>query len=52
MERRNFLKSALLGGIAGAVQLKPGNLFAAESKEAQQSNDLVAVMGDEGQLAF
>ena len=47
MERRNFLKSALLGGIAGAVQLKPGNLFAAESKEAQQSNDLVAVMGGE-----
>jgi uncharacterized protein (DUF362 family) len=45
MERRNFLKSALLGGIAGAVQLKPGNLFASESKEAQRPNDLVAVMG-------
>lgn len=47
MERRNFLKSALLGGIAGAVQLKPSNLFASESKEVQAPNDLVAVMGGE-----
>lgn len=47
MERRNFLKSALLGGIAGAVQLKPSSLFASESKEAQAPNDLVAVMGGE-----
>lgn len=45
MERRNFLKAALLGGIAGAIQLKPETIFAAESSSAQGKNDLVAVMG-------
>lgn len=45
MERRNFLKAALLGSIAGAIQLKPENIFAAESSSAQGKNDLVAVMG-------
>lgn len=45
MERRNFLKAALLGSIAGAIQLKPETIFAAESSSAQGKNDLVAVMG-------
>lgn len=45
MERRNFLKAALLGGIAGAIQLKPETIFAAESSSVQGKNDLVAVMG-------
>lgn len=45
MERRNFLKAALLGSIAGAIQLKPEKIFAAESSSAKGKNDLVAVMG-------
>ena len=45
MERRNFLKAALLGSIAGAIQLKPENIFAGESASAPRKNDLVAVMG-------
>ena len=45
MERRNFLKAALLGSIAGAIQLKPENIFAGESASAPEKNDLVAVMG-------
>jgi uncharacterized protein (DUF362 family) len=52
MERRNFLKAALLGSIAGAVQLKPENVFARESKEAPGQNDLVAVMGGEPEVMY
>ena len=47
MERRNFIKTAILGGVAGAVQLKSNNLFAGEKMSVSASNDLVAVMGGE-----
>ncbi|MDP3437756.1 MAG: DUF362 domain-containing protein [Bacteroidales bacterium] len=47
MERRNFIKTAILGGIAGAVQLKNNDLFAGEKMSVSASNDLVAVMGGE-----
>ncbi|PKP06178.1 MAG: tat (twin-arginine translocation) pathway signal sequence [Bacteroidetes bacterium HGW-Bacteroidetes-5] len=47
MERRNFIKTAILGGIAGAVQLKSNNLLAGEKMSVSASNDLVAVMGGE-----
>ncbi len=47
MERRNFIKTAILGGIAGAVQLKSNELFAGEKMSISSSNDLVAVMGGE-----
>ena len=47
MERRNFLKTAILGGIAGAVQLKGNGLMAAEKMTVSSANDLVAVMGGE-----
>ncbi|PKP00382.1 MAG: tat (twin-arginine translocation) pathway signal sequence [Bacteroidetes bacterium HGW-Bacteroidetes-8] len=47
MERRNFIKTAILGGIAGAVQLKSNDLFAGEKMSISASNDLVAVMGGE-----
>ncbi|MHC1778805.1 MAG: DUF362 domain-containing protein [Bacteroidales bacterium] len=47
MERRNFIKTAILGGLAGAVQLKSSNLFAGEKMSVSASNDLVAVMGGE-----
>lgn len=47
MERRNFIKTAILGGIASAVQLKSNDLFAGEKMSVSTSNDLVAVMGGE-----
>lgn len=47
MERRNFIKTAILGGLAGAVKLKSNNLFAADKMSVSASNDLVAVMGGE-----
>lgn len=47
MERRNFIKAALLGGIAGAVKLKGNDLFAGDKMSVSASNDLVAVMGGE-----
>lgn len=47
MERRNFIKAALLGGIAGAVKLKGNDLFADDKMSVSASNDLVAVMGGE-----
>ncbi|MFA6334684.1 MAG: DUF362 domain-containing protein [Bacteroidales bacterium] len=47
MERRNFLKTALLGGLAGVVQLKSNSLLARESVSVEKENDLVAVMGGE-----
>lgn len=47
MERRNFIKTAILGGLAGAVKLKSNDLFAGEKMSVSASNDLVAVMGGE-----
>lgn len=47
MERRNFIKAAILSSIAGAIELKSSNLFAKESVVASKENDLVAVMGGE-----
>lgn len=47
MERRNFLKTAILGGIAGAVQLKGSTLLAGDKMSVSSANDLVAVMGGE-----
>ncbi len=52
MERRNFIKTAILGSIAGAVQLKSGNIFAKESIVASKENDLVAVMGGEPESMY
>lgn len=47
MERRNFLRTAILGGLAGVFQLKSNGLFAKESISVTKENDLVAVMGGE-----
>ncbi len=47
MERRNFLKTAILGGIAGAVGFKNSSLFAGGKMSVAVQNDLVAVMGGE-----
>ncbi len=47
MERRNFIKSALLGGFAGAASLRGNGLLGATSMSVSQDNDLVAVMGGE-----
>lgn len=49
MKRRNFLKAAALGTLAGAVKLKAGNVLAGEAtpESAAELNDLVAVMGGE-----
>ncbi|MDR3180797.1 MAG: DUF362 domain-containing protein [Prevotellaceae bacterium] len=44
MERRNFLKTALLGGIAGTLSFKP-HVLSAKPAAAAASYDLVAVMG-------
>lgn len=52
MQRRNFIKAALLGGVAGAVSMKGSDLFATEvlapnarEAAAEEVPDLVAVMG-------
>ncbi len=47
MERRNFLRTALLGGLAGVFQLKSDSLLAAKNMSLAKDNDLVAVMGGE-----
>ncbi len=47
MERRNFIKTAIIGSIAGAVNLKGGDLFAGNKAKVDSPNDLVAVMGGE-----
>jgi len=47
MERRNFIKAAILGGLFGAVKLKGNDLFAGDKMSVVASNDLVAVMGGE-----
>jgi uncharacterized protein (DUF362 family) len=46
MERRNFLRTALLGGIAGTLSFKPSTL-SAKPVAATAPYDLVAVMGGE-----
>jgi Uncharacterized conserved protein len=45
MERRNFLKTAVLGSIATALQLKPNNVDAAQAQA--DNTDIVAIMGGE-----
>jgi Uncharacterized conserved protein len=48
MERRNFLKAALLGTVAGAMSFKSEKLFGSGEVESYAvDNDLVAVMGGE-----
>ena len=48
MERRNFLKAALLGTVAGAMNFKSEKLFGSGKVESYAvDNDLVAVMGGE-----
>jgi len=48
MERRNFLKAAVMGTVAGAMNLKSSKLFGAGEVETfAADNDLVAVMGGE-----
>ena len=48
MERRNFLKAALLGTVAGAVSFKSEKLFGAGKVESYAvDTDMVAVMGGE-----
>ncbi|MDR2361748.1 MAG: DUF362 domain-containing protein [Prevotellaceae bacterium] len=51
MERRNFLKSLALGGVAGALPWKPNALFGA-STLAPATTDLVAVMGGEPEAMY
>ena len=45
MERRNFIKTALLGSIAAAMNIKREKANAAEGTFKDEKNDLVAVMG-------
>lgn len=48
MKRRDFLKTALVGAVAGAVKVDGNTLLAADkSSDPQTQNDLVAVMGGE-----
>lgn len=55
MERRNFIKSALLGSLAGAVSLQSGPLLHASErsdKAPESYPDLVAVMNGEPETLF
>ena len=45
MERRNFIKTALLGSIAAAMNIKREKANAAEGTFKDEKNDLVVVMG-------
>ena len=48
MERRNFIKTAVAGAVAGSIQLQHTKLFAkGEQQQSQRHCDLVAVMGGE-----
>lgn len=48
MRRREFLKTALVGAVAGAVKIDGNTILAADKgADAQTPNDLVAVMGGE-----
>ena len=46
MQRRNFIKTAVAGAVAGSLQLQPAKLFA-KAQEQEKTPDLVAVMGGE-----
>ena len=46
MERRNFIKTAVAGAVAGTLKWQPEKLFA-KTKEQEKTPDLVAVMGGE-----
>jgi len=46
MERRNFIKTAVAGAVAGSLEWQPAKLFA-KTKEQEKTPDLVAVMGGE-----
>jgi uncharacterized protein (DUF362 family) len=46
MQRRNFLKTAVAGAIAGTFQINPVKIFA-KGKMEDKTPDLVAVMGGE-----
>ena len=50
MERRNFIKTAALGSVAGAICLQSGEAFAEPA--AQSAYDLVAVMGGEPEVMY
>ena len=54
MERRNFIRTATLGGIAGAIGLQSGEAFAKNNNTTalQQGYDLVAVMGGEPEVMY
>lgn len=52
MERRNFLKSLVIGGVAGAMQIKSSTLSASEPSAGAQQPDLVAVMGGEPEAMY
>jgi uncharacterized protein (DUF362 family) len=47
MERRNFLKTLALGGMAGLLPWKSGAVFANPANVPAEETDLVAVMGGE-----
>lgn len=48
MKRRDFLRTALAGAVAGAVKIEGSTILAADkSSSAETPNDLVAVMGGE-----
>ncbi len=48
MKRRDFLKTAIIGAVAGAVKVDGSTILAADkSANSEAPNDLVAVMGGE-----
>lgn len=53
MERRNFIKTAILGAIASTVSIKGESIIASsKSKNTEKENDLVAVMGGDPILLY
>ena len=53
MERRNFIKTAALGGIVGTLGLQSGKVFAESNAPAQTlPYDLIAVMGGEPEVMY
>jgi uncharacterized protein (DUF362 family) len=51
MKRRNFLKTAILGGLASTLSFK-ANVLSAHPAAAETANDLVAVMGGEPEAMY
>lgn len=47
MERRNFIKAAILGALAGAVKINDNELHANDAISTYAENDMAAVMGGE-----